>query len=432
MAGILTIILFAISLLLCIILKYSVIYALISGYFLFMLYGFYFGYDIKKLFKISIKSSLKVKNIIIIFILVGLITALWRASGTIAFIIYAGSKFIIPSTFILLSFILCATLATLIGSALGTSATMGVICITIARAMQINEFYVAGAILSGIYFGDRCSPMATSAHLVCEVTDTNLYTNIKKMIKTSIIPFFITCFIYLLLGFFSSNQSNNIEIIDLFKENYNLNFIIILPALLIIFLSLLKINVKITMFASVFAAFLTALVFQKENFLTLIHYCIYGYESDIESLNSMMKGGGVLSMVNVSLIVGISSSYSGIFEETKMLDSLKKYIYILANKITSFGAILVTAFISSAIACNQSLGIILTNQLCENLMPKQERAIALENTVVLLAGLIPWSIAMAVPFDAIEVDKTAGLFGFYLFLVPLWNFLLAVKYKSSL
>ncbi len=101
------------------------------------------------------KSSLKVKNIIIIFILIGMITALWRASGTIAFIIYGGSKFIVPSTFILLSFILCATLATLIGSALGTSATMGVICITIARAMQINEFYVAGAILSGIYFGDR-------------------------------------------------------------------------------------------------------------------------------------------------------------------------------------------------------------------------------------------------------------------------------------
>lgn len=429
MSGIFTLILFSLSLIFCLIFKYPIIYSLIVGYFIFMVYGFFYGHNLLKLFKISVKSSLKVKNILIIFILIGVITALWRASGTIAFIIYTSSKFINPSTFILLTFILCSLLATLIGTALGTAATMGVICITIARAMQINEFYVAGAILSGIYFGDRCSPMATSAHLVCEVTQTNLYKNIKEMIKTSIVPFFITCAIYLFLGFSSTSISNNINIIELFKENYNLNLITIVPAILIILLSLLKINVKITMFASVLSSFFIALIFQEESFLKLIHYCIYGYETEILKLNSMMKGGGIVSMINVSLIVGISSSYSGIFEETKMLDSLKKYIIILSKKITDFGAILITSLVSSAIACNQSLGIILTNQLCENLMPKQERAIALENTVVLVAGLIPWSVAMAVPFDAIEVSSRAGIFGIYLFLVPLWNLFLAFKNK---
>lgn len=431
MFGFLGILLFSISLLLCLVMKYPIVYALITGYFIFMGYGFLFGYNLKKLFKISVKSSLKVKNIIIIFILIGLITALWRASGTIAIIIYGGSKLIIPSAFILLTFILCAFLSTLIGSALGTSATMGIICITIARAMEINEFYVAGAILSGIYFGDRCSPMATSAHLVSEVTETNLYNNIREMTKTSIVPFFITCLIYLLLGIFSSTSVNTVDIIDIFKENYNLNIITILPAILIIFLSVLRINVKTTMAISVIFAFFIALILQKENFIDLINYSIYGYSTNIQELNSMMSGGGMLSMINVSLIVGISSSYSGIFEETKMLDSLKKYIALLSKKITSFGAILITSLVASGIACNQSLGIILTNQLCEELMPKQERAVALENTVVVVAGLIPWSIAMAVPFEAIEVESKAGLFGFYLFLIPLWNFFLALKHKNK-
>lgn len=94
-------------------------------------------------------------------------------------------------------FLLCSILSVLIGTSLGTAATIGVICFSIGKAMGINPYYVGGAVLSGIYFGDRCSPMSTSALLIAELTKTNLYTNIKLMIKTSIIPFVMTCLFYL-------------------------------------------------------------------------------------------------------------------------------------------------------------------------------------------------------------------------------------------
>ena len=432
MGSIITISLFSLSLIICLLLKFSIVYALIIGYIIFISYGLIKGYNLKVLVKKSFEGMLTVKNILLVFILIGMITALWRASGTIAFIVYMGSKLISPSILILLTFLLCAVLSLLIGTSLGTAATMGVICFSIGKTMGINPYYIGGAVLSGIYFGDRCSPMSTSALLISELTKTNLYTNIKMMIKTSIIPFIVTCVFYLFLGFKSTVSFVSLDVTEIFKQNYNLNIVVIIPAILIIVLSLLKINVKKTMLISIVVSFIIAMFIQKESVVSLIKYCIFGYNNSNQELNLMMKGGGILSMVNVSLIVGISSSYSGIFKETKMLVSLKKDLKGFSEKTSNYFVIFLSSIISGAIACNQSLGTILTNELCGELVEKQKMAIILENTVILLVGLIPWNIAMDVPLKAIGVGFMSGLFAFYLYLLPLWNLIVGIvkeKYK---
>ena len=426
MGSIVAILLFSLSLIFCLLLKYSVIYALIVGYIIFMTYGLIKGYDLKVLIKKSFEGVLTVKNILLVFVLIGMITALWRASGTIAFIVYMGSKLISPSILILLTFLLCSILSFLIGTSLGTAATMGVICVSIGKAIGINPYYLGGAVLSGIYFGDRCSPMSTSALLITELTKTNLYTNIKLMFKTSIIPFVTTCLFYLFLGLKSSTSPVSIDATNIFKENYNLNIVVIVPAILIIILSLFKVNVKKTMLLSIVISFIIAMFFQKESVTSLINYCVYGFYHSNEKLNSMMKGGGILSMLNVGLIVAISSSYSGIFKETKMLVLMKKYLKEFSEKTSNYFIIFLSSIISGAIACNQSLGIILTYELCEELEDKQNMAIILENTIVLLAGLIPWNIAMAVPLKTIDIGLMSGLFAFYLYFLPLWNLFLGI------
>lgn len=434
MGSIIAILLFSLSLITCLLLKFSVVYALVTGYIIFIIYGLIKRHNLIILIKKSFEGVLTVKNILLVFILIGMITALWRASGTLAFIVYMGSKLISPSILILLTFLLCSILSVLIGTSLGTAATMGVICASIGKTMGVNPYYVGGAVLSGIYFGDRCSPMSTSALLIAELTKTNLYTNIKLMIKTSIIPFIVTCLFYLLLGFKSTVSNISVDVTEIFKQNYNLNTIVIIPAILIILLSLLKINVKKTMLVSIVISFIIAMFIQRDSIVTLINYCIFGYHHTNEKLNLMMKGGGILSMVNVSLIVGISSSYSGIFKETKMLVSLKKYLKDFSKKTSSYFVIFLSSIISGAIACNQSLGTILTNELCGELVEKQKMAIILENTIVLLAGLIPWNIAMEVPLKAIGVGFMSGIYAFYLYFLPLWNLFLGVieerKYKE--
>ena len=433
MGSVIAILLFSVSLIFCLLLNFSVVYALIVGYIIFITYGLIKGYDLKVLVKKSFEGVLTVKNILLVFVLIGMITALWRASGTIAFIVYMGSKLILPSILILLTFLLCSILSFLIGTSLGTAATMGVISVSIGKAMGINPYYLGGAVLSGIYFGDRCSPMSTSALLITELTKTNLYTNIKLMLKTSIIPFIATCLFYLFLGLKSSTSPVSIDATNIFKENYNLNIVVIVPAILIIILSLFKVNVKKTMLLSIFISFIIAMFFQKESVTSLINYCVYGFHHSNEKLNSMMKGGGILSMLNVGLIVAISSSYSGIFKETKMLVLMKKYLKEFSKKTSNYFVIFLSSIISGAIACNQSLGIILTYELCEELEEKQNMAIILENTIVLLAGLIPWNIAMAVPLKTVDIGLMSGLFAFYLYFLPLWNlFLGIIKEKKKI
>lgn len=436
MGSIIAILLFSLSLIFCLLLKLSVVYALIIGYMIFVIYGLIKGHNLIVLIKKSFEGVLTVKNILLVFILIGMITALWRASGTIAFIVYIGSKLISPSILILLTFLLCSILSVLIGTSLGTAATMGVICTSIGKAMGVNPYYIGGAVLSGIYFGDRCSPMSTSALLISELTKTNLYTNIKLMIKTSIIPFIVTCLFYLFLGFKSKVSNISVDVTEIFKQNYNLNIIVIIPAILIIILSILKINVKKTMLVSIVISFIIAMFIQRDSIVALINYSIFGYHHSNERLNLMMKGGGILSMVNVSLIVGISSSYSGIFKETKMLVSLKKHLKDFSKKTSSYFVIFLSSIISGAIACNQSLGTILTNELCGELVEKQKMAIILENTVILLVGLIPWNIAMDVPLKTLDVGIMSGLFAFYLYFLPLWNlflnFIKERKYKIKI
>ncbi|WP_032840065.1 Na+/H+ antiporter NhaC family protein [Fusobacterium animalis] len=434
MGSIIAILLFSLSLITCLLLKFSVVYALVIGYIIFIIYGLIKRHDLIILIKKSFEGVLTVKNILLVFILIGMITALWRASGTIAFIVYMGSKLVSPSILILLTFLLCSILSVLIGTSLGTAATMGVICVSIGKTMGVNPYYVGGAVLSGIYFGDRCSPMSTSALLIAELTKTNLYTNIKLMIKTSIIPFIVTCLFYLLLGFKSTVSNISVDVTEIFKQNYNLNIIVIIPAILIVILSILKINVKKTMLVSIVISFIIAIFIQRDSIVALINYCIFGYHHPNERLNLMMKGGGILSMVNVSLIVGISSSYSGIFKETKMLVSLKKHLKDFSKKTSNYFVIFLSSIISGAIACNQSLGTILTNELCGELVEKQKMAIILENTVILLVGLIPWNIAMGVPLKTIGVGFMSGIYAFYLYFLPLWNLFLGVieerKYKE--
>ena len=436
MGSIVAILLFSISLIVCLLLKLSVVYALIIGYIIFISYGLIKGHNLIVLIKKSFEGVLTVKNILLVFILIGMITALWRASGTIAFIVYMGSKLISPSILILLTFLLCSILSVLIGTSLGTAATMGVICASIGKAMGVNPYYVGGAVLSGIYFGDRCSPMSTSALLITELTKTNLYTNIKLMIKTSIIPFIVTCLFYLFLGFKSKVSNISVDVTEIFKQNYNLNMLVTIPAILIVILSILKINVKKTMLISIVVSFIISMFIQKETVVSLIKYCIFGYNNSNQKLNLMMKGGGILSMVSVSLIVGISSSYSGIFKETRMLVSLKEYLKLFSKKTSNYFVIFLSSIVSGAIACNQSLGTILTNELCGELVEKQKMAIILENTVVLLAGLIPWNTAMVVPLRTLDVGIMSGLFAFYLYFLPLWNlfldFIKERKYKIKI
>lgn len=424
---------FAAILLLSILSGYSILFALILGYLLFFTYGLVKNYTIIQLLEMSGKGISTVKNILFTFFLIGMITAVWRASGTIPFIIYYSSRLISPAAFILITFLLCSLISTLTGTSFGTVATVGVICMTIANVMGINAVFVGGAILSGIYFGDRCSPMSTSALLVSELTKTDIYRNIRNMIRTSIVPFAITCILYLFMGMAEKSIEGSTKIWNIFAENFYLHWVVVLPAVLIIVLSVLKINVKIAMTTSILAGSMICLFVQKTEVLTLLKLLVMGFHSSDKQLAALMDGGGIVSMLKVTAIVCFSSSYAGIFEGTGLLNGTKERIIKLSEKITPYGSSLLTSVITGMAACNQTLTIMLTYQLCkETVSDKEQMAIMLENTAVVIAPLIPWSIACAVPLATIAAPNQSIFAASYLYLLPVWNLFVNRKNKMNL
>ena len=119
----------------------------------------------------------------------------------------------------------------------------------------------------------------------------------------------------------------------------------------------------------------------------------------------------------------ISGSYAGLFRITGLLEGLRSRLVALSRVITPYGALLVTAVLTCIVACNQSLSIILTDQLCGDIIPDKDRmAAALEDTCVVIAALIPWSVACATPLATLSAPTTALLAACYLYLLPLCHF----------
>lgn len=422
---VLTIGIFCALLIICIITGKSILYALLAGLIIFSLYGKKQGYSWRQINRMALQGVWKVKNILLTFILIGMLTALWRQAGTIPAIICYTVHLIKPSTFLLMTFLLNCLISVLTGTALGTAATIGVVCATMASALGIPSWMTGGAILSGVYFGDRCSPVSTSALLVAELTETGIYTNIKNMIKSALAPFTITCILYLTVSIQLHGKTEMPDLGHAFGSEFRLSWIALLPAAVILLLSVMQAGVKIAMIASIVTAIPVCIGLQNMAFTELPELLLNGFHSTDVTVAAMLNGGGITSMLKVGAIVCISSSYSGIFQATGILNGFQKMVCLLANRTKPYFAVLVTSILTSVMACNQTLAIMLTGQLCSRTEPDKLRfANNLEDSAVIIAPLVPWSIACAVPLTAAGAPGYSVLFAVFLYLLPLCDLVL--------
>ena len=318
--------LFSISLIICVMFDFSILFALIFGYILFFSFGLIKGFSFKKMLLFSYEGIKQVKGMLLIFFLIGMMTAIWRAAGTIPMIIELSTTFIKPSIFILEVFLINCFVSVLTGTSFGTAATVGVICMTIGNVMGENPLFLGGAILSGIYFGDRCSPMSTSALLVSELTKVDIFEHIRQMIRTGLIPFIMTVIFYLTLGFFGQAGNSPKDVTSIFTESFTLNGVTLIPAILIFALLLFKIKIKPTMLISIGAGVFICLTVQQMSFSKVIITLWQGYEAENAELGLLLNGGGIVSMLHVIAVVCISSSYFGIFNGTNMLEHIQKNV----------------------------------------------------------------------------------------------------------
>lgn len=418
---------FAAAMIFVLIKGYTMVIALVIGLAAFLAAGMKRGNSLKSLCLMAAKGAGESLGVIKVLCLIGFITALWRAGGTIAVFVYYGVKIITPPLFLIIAFLLSSLLSYAIGTSFGVAGTVGVILMTLARSGGVDPIMTAGVLMSGIYFGDRSSPVSSSANMVAGITGTKIFDNVKQMMKTGLIPFAICCIVYTVMSFMNPIQAIDSSVVDAFGMDFNLSVWTFLPAVLMLLLPVLRVNVMTAMVLSILSSIATAWKVQGMSLGEILRLCIFGYDGEGTHLKTLLNGGGLSSMLEIMVILFISCAYSGIFSGTQMLDGLEQTLERTCSKIGRFSVMVLISLASLIVFCNQTIASLMCVDLLKNPYEhagasKQELAIDVENSVIVLAGAVPWAIACSVPLSFFGVGYNAIFYAVYLYAIPVCYF----------
>lgn len=416
---ILTIIMLVYSVFNDIFLGYGLTFSLI----LFSLIGLKRKKTINDLLKLYICESKRSLPIIYILLSISILISTWLCCGTIPAIVYYSLKYINPSLFILFCFLITALTSFLIGTSFGTVSSIGIPLIIIAQASNLNLNLVGGAIMSGAYFGDRCSPLSSSLLLLCNLTKVDLFNYVKKVFVFGIIPTILSIIFYTLLSFKNPLTSLDNSLSLALYNNFHISFILLIPAIIIVILSFKKISIINSISLSIIASIIICFAVQRTSVLDLLNYIIFGYKTS-SSLSSIIKGGGIVSMLKTCYIIIISCCLTGFFSGLNIFIGLEKYLEkIKLNRSRLFLITLFIGLVIAAIGCSQTIAFILTIEILRDTYKdykNEDIAMEFSNSAIVTSALIPWCIASLVPTSVLGISNYKFIpYAIFLYTVPL-------------
>ena len=447
------IILLIVSLLGCMILNADLIYGMLAGMFIFMIAAVRSGFGIRQVLRMMLKGIRESFIVVGVLLIIGAMTGIWRGCGTIQQLVVYGTKLIHPKLFILFAFLLPAAVSYLIGTSFGTSASIGVVMMTLCQMSGANPVLTAGAVMSGIFFGDRASPASSCAHLNAHLTETEIYGNVKAMLKDCIPASVIAIGLYTFLSILNPLQTVDTHILSSLENEYRLSPLLLIPALIILISPLIKINIKAAMGVSILCASFLAVFLQGMSLSELARTLILGYEAKGE-LASLLSGGGLRSMLHSSGMIIISATYSGIFNGTDMLSSAEELLEKLSARLSPYQITALTSLPIIMFSCNQTLALMLhaplikplyqksiqnkahevssdaaakpAQQNCTHGAPPAEQLqtgegklkmmLDLSDTTVVFSALVPWCLACSMPLEMLGASPACIPFAFFLYL----------------
>ena len=361
------------------------------------------GYNWKHIEESMYKGIKLALPAVIIIMLVGLVIGSWLGGGIVATMIYYGLKIITPSLFLGSITIICAIVSLSIGSSWSTMGTIGVAGMGIGMSMGIPAPMIAGAIISGSYFGDKMSPLSDTTNLASGLTGTDLFDHIKHMLFTTVPGIIIALGVYWFLGKdFGKGGANPAEInqtILALQDSFVISPWLLLVPLVVIIMVARKVPAVPALIVGILLGVLCQIFVQGGSLSEAVSALQSGYK--IESGNEMVDGlfnrGGLDSMMYTVSMTIVAMTFGGILENTGMLQAIVNQILKLAKSAGSLVATtIVSAFATNATASEQYISIVVPARMFskayrdKNLHSKNLSR-ALEDGGTLTSVFIPWN-----------------------------------------
>jgi len=340
---------------------------------------------------------------ILILMVVGTMIGTWIMGGIVPSMIYYGLKVLSPGIFLVATLIICSIVSLGTGTSWSTAGTVGVALVGVGQGLGVPVAMVAGAIISGAYFGDKMSPLSDTTNLAPAVAGTDLFSHIRHMVYTTGPGYIISIILYGLLGTrFSGGgmKAGNIEVIlSTIKSNFFIHPILLLPPLLVIVMVVKKIPPLPALLGGTALGGIFAMFAQSKPLAEVIQAAQSGYvsQSGVKMVDDLLTRGGLESMMPTVALIICALSFGGIMEKTGMLETLARSLLQRVKRTGSLVAITIFSCIGlNVIASDQYMAIVIPGRMYKKafdergLHPKNLSR-CLEDSGTLTSPLIPWN-----------------------------------------
>jgi NhaC family Na+:H+ antiporter len=375
-------------------------------------YGLNYDYMLEKVAK-NIQST---SGAILILLFVGALTGTWLLSGVIPTMVYYGLQLLNPKIFLASTLIITALVSLIIGSSWSTTATVGIALIGIGKALGFPPEMVAGAVISGAYFGDKMSPLSDTTNLASAVAGVDLYRHVRYMMYTTFPSIIITLLFFIILGF--TRSGNEIQdtstLLNDIKNAFFIHPVLLLVPAIVIFLIIKKTPPLVALLAGVLLGGFAALIFQKDLLHQLIenneNYYTGAYKNIIKAivwdiniktdnpiLNELFSSGGMKGMLSTIWLIISAMFFGGIMEA---IGALKKISETLLNAFKGtfglFASTDLTCIAFNATASDQYLAIVVPGKMYKQAyddagLAPENLSRTLEDSGTVTSVLVPWN-----------------------------------------
>ncbi|MFD2212359.1 Na+/H+ antiporter NhaC [Metabacillus endolithicus] len=377
--------------------------ALFISWFLVILLGFKLGYRYEELQKAITTGISNGLEAILILVAVGALIGTWIAGGVVPTLIYYGLEFIHPSIFLLATLIVCSITSLATGTSWGTVGTAGIAMMAIGEGLGMPLPLVAGAVLSGAYFGDKLSPLSDSTVLAASLSKVEVIAHVRAMLYLDIPAYLITAILFTVAGFIYGGNNTDLEKVEFLKlallDTFNIQIWMVTPAIfVIVMLAMKKPSVPSIAIGALLGA-IWAVVFQGMNVPDAVGTAYNGFSinTGVEFMDKLLNRGGIEGMLGSVAVIIFGLGFGGLLEH---LGVLKVIISKFHSFLTSAGNVtlstIIVAFFANVFGCAMYVSLILTPKIMgesyDNL--HIDRRVLARNTEVggtLTSGMIPWT-----------------------------------------